>query len=215
MNKRNEAWNNRETCFMLAYCILFYILGVLLLYFKVLFGLGLIFVATLFFIPALIEAKKKAIGYFKKRRIEKLRKNRETIIVGGTPQKHHKKKRQHEYVIYPTIDDSISRGKAMRELGLFYEKKQKKVSFVEIAEPTKSSTPNRTYSQLNELFEALNYHKRIRIAHHANIGSGHHGGSIRKMVEAEAKRRRVSISVRAKGKDIIIELTRENKRKII
>ena len=213
MTRRKEEWGNRETCFMLACCVLFYIFGILLLYFKVLFGLGLIFVATLFFIPALIEAKKKAIGYFKERRIEKLRKTRETIIVGGTPQKHHKKKRQHEYVIYPTIDDSISKGKAMRELGLFYEKKQKKVSFVEIAEPTKSSTPNRTYSQLNELFEALNYHKRIRIKHDANIGSGHHGGSIRKMVEAEAKRRGLSnVSVKQKGKDIIISMSKSTER---
>jgi len=94
----------------------------------------------------------------------------------------------------------------MRELGLFYEKKEKKVSFArKIIEPVKSSTPNRTYSQLNELFEALTYRKRIRIAHHANIGSGHHGGSIRKMVKAEAKRRKINITVRMKGKDLIIE----------
>ena len=205
MNKRKEEWNNRETCFMLAYCIFFYALGIILLYFKVLFGLGLIFVATLFFIPALGEAIKKVRGYLKERRAEKLRRTRETVIVGGTPQKHHKKKRQHEYVIYPIIDDSISRGKAMRELGLFYEKKQKKDTVTEITEPTKTSNPNRTYSQLNELFEALTYRKRIRIAHHANIGSGHHGNSIRKMVEAEAKRRGVNITVRMKGKDLIIE----------
>ena len=105
------------------------------------------------------------------------------------------------------IDDSISKGTVMRELGLFYEKKQKNISFLEkeITEPTKVSNPNRTYSQLNKLFEALTYRKRIRIAHNANIGSGHHGSSIRKMVKTEAKRRGVNITVRMKGKDIIIE----------
>ena len=206
MTRREEEWCNREICTMLILCIFLYALGVVLLYFKVLFGLGLVFVSTLFFIPALGEAKKKLKGYLKERRAKKLRKARETIIVGGTPQKYHKKKRQQGYVIYPTIDDSVSKGKAMRELGLFYEKKQKKVSFTEkVIEHTKSSTPNRTYTQLNELFEALKYHKRIRIAHDANIGSGHHGGSIKRMVEAEAKRRGVPISVRMKGEDIIIE----------
>ena len=197
----------------LVWCILIYIGGVLLLviFQDYLFPLGLFFIATLFIIPTLIEAKKKLTEYAKKRRIEKLRKTRETIIVGGTPQKHHKKKRQQGYVIYPTIDDSVSKGKVMRELGLFYEKKQKKVPITAIAKPTKPSTPGRTYRQLNELFDALNYHKRIRITHHANIGPGHHGGSIKRMVEAEAKRRGVSISVRVKGKDIIIEAHGKNK----
>ena len=205
MNKRNEEWNTRETCFMLVQCIFLYALGVLLLCFKVLFGLGLILVATLFFIPSLTEANKKVRGYLKKRRAEKLRQIRETVIVGGTPQKHHKKKKQREPIKCPTSDDFVSKGKAMRELGLFYGKKQKKDTVTEITEPTKTSNPNRTYSQLNELFDALNYRKRIRIAHDANIGSGHHGSSIKKMAEAEAKRRGIDISVRMKGKDIIIE----------
>ena len=206
MNKRKEEWNNRETCFMLAYCIFIYALGIILLYFKILFGLALILVATMFFIPALIESNKKIRGYLKKRKAEKLRRTRETIIVGGTPQKHHKKKKKHESVKCPVINDFISKGEVMQELGLFYEKKQKKASIAEkIIEPIKPSNPNRTYSQLNELFEALTYRKRIRIAHHANIGSGHHGNSIRKMVEAEAKRREVNITVRTKGKDLIIE----------
>ena len=205
-NKRKEEWNNRETCFMLAYCVFIYALGVLLLiYFKVLFGLGLILVATMFFIPALIEANKKIRGYLKERRAEKLRQIRETVIVGGTPQKHHKKKKQQEPNKYPAINDFVSKGGVMQELGLFYEKKQKKDTITEITEPIKTSNPNRTYNQLNELFEALTYRKRIRIAHHANIGSGHHGSSIRKMVEAEAKRRGLNITVRMKGKDLIIE----------
>lgn len=205
MNKRKEEWNNRETCFMLTCCIFLYVLGIILLYFKVLFGLGLILVATLFFIPSLTEANKKVKRYLKERRAEKLRRIRETVIVGGTPQKHHKKKKKRELVKCPVINDFVSKGKVMRELGLFYEKKQKKDTVTEITELTKTSNPNRTYSQLNELFEALTYRKRIRIAHHANIGSGHHGNSIRKMVEAEAKRRGVNITVRMKGKDIIIE----------
>ena len=205
MSKRNEAWNNRETYFMITYCIFLYALGIVLLYFKVLFGLGVIFVATLFFIPSLTEANKKVRRYLKERRAEKLRRTRETVIVGGTPQKHHKKKKQREPVKCPAINDFISKGKVMRELGLFYEKKQKKDTVTETTEPTKTPNPNRTYSQLNELFEALTYRKRIRIAHHANIGSGHHGSSIRKMVEAEAKRRGIDISVRMKGKDVIIE----------
>ena len=205
MTRRKEEWNNRETCFILAYCIFFYVLGIILLYFKVLFGLGLIFVATLFFIPSLTEANKKVKGYLKERRAEKFRRTRETVIVGGTPQKHHKKKKKREPVKCPAINDFISKGSVMRELGLFYEKKQKKGTVTEITELTKTSNPNRTYSQLNKLFEALTYRKRIRIAHHANIGSGHHGNSIRKMVEAEAKRRGVNITVRMKGKDLIIE----------
>ena len=205
MNKRKEEWNNRETCFMLAYCIFFYALGIILLYFKVLFGLGLVFVATLFFIPSLTEANKKIRGYLKERRTEKLRRTRETVIVGGTPQKHHKKKKQQEPNKYPVINDFISKGSVMRELGLFYEKKQKKDIVTETIEYEKSTNPNRTYSQLNELFEALTYRKRIRIAHHANIGSGHHGNSIKKMAKAEAKRRGVNITVRMKGKDLIIE----------
>lgn len=208
MNKRNEEWSTRETCFMLVQCIFLYAFGILLLYFKVLLGLGLVFVATMFFIPTLSEAKKKLAEHAKKRRIKKVRRTRETVIVGGTPQKHHKKKKKREPTKYPTINDSVSKGSMMRELGLFYKKKPflKKKSFIkEIAELTKTSNPNRTYSQLNELFEALTYRKRIRIAHHANIGSGHHGNSIRKMVEAEAKRRGVNITVRTKGKDLIIE----------
>ena len=179
-----------------------------MLYFKVLFGLGLVFVSTLFFIPTLGEANKKIRGYLKERRIEKVRRTRETVIVGGTPQKHHKKKKQREPVECPVINDSISKGSMMRELGLFYEKKpflKKKSSIKEIAELTKTSNPNRTYSQLNELFDALNYRKRIRIKHDANIGSGHHGSSIKKMVEAEAKRRGIDISVRMKGKGLIIK----------
>ena len=190
---------------MLAYCIFFYALGIILLYFKVLFGLGLVFVATLFFIPSLTEANKKIRGYLKERRTEKLRRTRETVIVGGTPQKHHKKKKQQEPNKYPVINDFISKGSVMRELGLFYEKKQKKDIVTETIEYEKSTNPNRTYSQLNELFEALTYRKRIRIAHHANIGSGHHGNSIKKMAKAEAKRRGVNITVRMKGKDLIIE----------
>ena len=208
MTKRNEEWSNRETCFMLAYCIFFYIVGSLLLYLKVLFGLGLIIVSTLFFIPSLIDAKKKTKRYLKERRIEKLRRTRGTIIVGGTPQKYHKKKKQHEAVKCPAIDDSMSKGRAMQELELFYKKNsssQKERFTKETTEQTKASNPNRTYRQLNKLFESLAYHKKIRIAYHANIGSGHHGGSIRKMVEAEAKRRGVNITVSMKGKDIIIE----------
>jgi len=211
--RRNEEWTKHEICFMLAYCVLVYILGVLLLYYSVLFGLGLVFVATLFFIPALSEAKKKLAEYAKTRRIEKLRKTRELIIVGGTPQKHHKKKQRHELAVeYPTIDDFVSKGKLMRELGLSYEKKKQKqkVSFTETTvEHTKSPIPGRTYRQLNGLFDALDYYKRIRITHDACIGSGHHGGSIKRMVEAEAKRREVSLSVRMKGKDIIIEKCKE------
>lgn len=205
MTRRKEEWNNTETSFMLAYCVFLYVLGIILLYFKVLFGLGLIFVATLVFIPGLTETKKKVKRYLKERRAEKLRRIRETVIVGGTPQKHHKKKKKHEPVKCPAINDFISKGTMMRELGLFYGKKQKKDTITEIAEPTKTFNPNRTYSQLNELFEALTYRKRIRIAHHANIGSGHHGSSIRKMVETEAKRRGINITVRMKGKDLIIE----------
>lgn len=193
---------------MLAYCILLYALGTLLLYFKSLFGLGLVFVSTLFFVPTLGEAKKKLAEYTKKRRIKKLRRTRETVIVGGAPQKHHKKKKQQlELVTYPTTDDSVSKGRAMRELGLFYEKKKPKNFEEKFVEPTKVS--GRTHTQLNELFNALAYRKRIRIAHDANIGAGHHGGSIRKMAEAEAKRRGVHISIRMKGKDAII--TTQNK----
>ena len=207
MSKRKEEWSKREIIFMLTYCVLFYVLGVILLYFKELFGLGFIFVTTMFFIPVLTEAEKKVGDYLKERRKEKLRRNRETVVVGGTPQKRHKKKRHRGYVICPSIDDFVSKGKAMRELGLFYEKKRKKVFVIEkeIVEPAESSTPNRTYNQLNELFDALDYRKRIRIAHHANIGAGHHGGSIRKMVETEAKRRGVNSTVIMKGRDIIIE----------
>ena len=208
MTKRNsEEWNNRETCFMLTYCTLCFISGVILfLHFDVLIGLGVILIATIFLTPSLIEAKKKVGNYLKERRAEKLRRTRETFIVGGTPQKHHKKKKQREPTKCPVIDDFISKGKAMRELGLFYEKKEKKVSFTKIADlQIKPSTPSRTYRQLNGLFDALNYRKRIRIAHQANICSGHHGDSIRKMVETEAKRRGVSISVRMKGGDLIIE----------
>lgn len=210
MTRKKEEWSNGEVCFVSAYCVSLYIVGaILLLYFKVLFGLGFIIAATIFFIPALIEAKKKVAGYTKKRRIERLRKTRETIIVGGTPQKHHKKKKNQQQdhpINYPIIDDFVSKGKAMHELGLFYEKKKKKVSSLKIVEPVKSSSVSgRTYRQLNKLFDALNDHKRIRIAHHANIGSGHHGGSIKKMVKAEAKRRGVYISVRTKGRDVIIE----------
>jgi len=205
--RRNEEWTKHETCFMLAYCVLFYILGVLLLYWGVLLGLGFIIVASLVFIPSLSEAKKKLAEYVKTRRMEKLRKTREVIIVGGTPQKHHKKKQKHELVVeYPTIDDSVSKGKVMRELGLSYEKKKQKVSFTETTPKHTKSVPGRTYRQLNDLFDALDYYKRIRITHAARIGSaGHHGSSIKKMVEAEAKRREVSLSVRMKGKDIIIE----------
>ena len=208
MIRRNEEWSNHETCFMLAYCIFFYILGLLLLHFKVLFGLVFIIVTSLFFIPALTEAKKKLRRYAKERRTKKFRRTRETIIVGGTPQKHHKKKKLRKSVKCPAIDDFVSKGRAMRELGLFYAGGREKVSVVEkeVAKSIKSTTtPNRTYTQLNELFDALTYRKRIRIAHHANIGSGHHGGSIKKMVEAEAKRRGVNITVRMKGKDLIIE----------
>ena len=205
MTRNKEEWGNREISFMLTYCIFFYILGSLLLYFKVLFGFGLIIVSTLFFIPSLIEAKKKVRRYLKERRIEKLRRTRETVVVGGTPQKYHKKKKQHEVVKCPVIDDFISKGSVMRELGLFYEKKQKNTFAEKVIEPVKASNPNRTYRQLNKLFESLAYHKKIRIAHHANIGSGHHGGSIRKMVKAEAKRRGINITVSMKGKDIIIE----------
>lgn len=90
MTKRKEEENNTELCIMLAYCIFFYVLGTLLLYFKVLFGLGLILVATLFFIPSLTEANKKIKRYLKEQRGEKLRRTRETVIIGGIPQKHHK-----------------------------------------------------------------------------------------------------------------------------
>ena len=129
MTRRNEKWGMCEICFLLTYCIFLYALGVLLLCFKVLLGFGLVFVSTLFFIPTLIEAKKKLAEYTKKRRIEKLRRNREAVIVGGTPQKHHKKKKQREPIQHLVIDDQVSKGKAMRELGLFYEKKTKNVSF--------------------------------------------------------------------------------------
>ncbi len=191
---------------MLTYCILCFISGVILLfYFDVLIGLGVVLISAIFLIPSLIEAKKKVGNYLKERRAEKLRRIRETFIVGGTPQKHHKKKKQREHVKCPTIDDFISKGTAMRELGLFYEKKSKKVTIMKMREQIKPSAPSRTYRQLNGLFDALNYRKRIRIAHQANIGSGHHGDSIRKMVETEAKRRGVSISVRMKGGDLIIE----------
>ena len=90
MTRRNEEWSNSETCFMLIGCALLYILGLLLFYFKVLFGFGFVIAASLFFIPALTEAKKKVRRYLKERRTEKLRRTRETVIVGGTPQKHHK-----------------------------------------------------------------------------------------------------------------------------
>ena len=210
MTKREVEWSNREIYIMFIWCIFFYALGVLLLYFKVLSGLGLVFVSTLFIIPTLIEARKKIRRYLKNRRIDKLRKTRETFIVGGEPQEHHKKKKQPDVFDYPWFDDETSKGKMMEELGLFYKKRTKKVPFTEtnIAEHTKSTTPNRTYSQLNALFNALNRRKKIRIAHDANIGSGHHGGSIKRMVEAEAKRRGIDISVRMKGKDIIIERER-------
>lgn len=204
--RKSEEWNNREIWFMLTYCILCFISGVILLfYFDVLIGLGVVLISAIFLIPSLIEAKKKVGNYLKERRAEKLRRIRETFIVGGTPQKHHKKKKQREHVKCPTIDDFISKGTAMRELGLFYEKKSKKVTIMKMREQIKPSAPSRTYRQLNGLFDALNYRKRIRIAHQANIGSGHHGDSIRKMVETEAKRRGVSISVRMKGGDLIIE----------
>lgn len=205
--RKSEEWNNRETCFMLTYCILCFISGIILLiYFDVLIGLGVILISAIFLIPSLIEAKKKVGSYLKERRAGKLRQIRETFIVGGTPQKHHKKKKQRQPAKCPVINDFISKGTAMRELGLFYEKKSKKVTFAKIAElQIKSSAQSRAYRQLNELFDALKYRKRIRIAHQANIGSGHHGDSIRKMVETEAKRRGVSISVRMKGEDIIIE----------
>ena len=215
MTKRNEEESNSEIYIMVIYCIFLYAVGVALLYFKALFGLGFILVSTLFFVPTLIEARKKIRGYLKKRRIEKLRKNRETVVVGGTPQEHHhKKKRQPDVFDYPGINGATSKGKMMEELGLWYDKPAKRFSFEEkeTIEPTKSSTPGRTYRQLNELFDALNYRKRIRIAHDANIGSGHHGNSIRKMVETEAKRRGVYITVIEKGKDIIIEMKRSKKR---
>ena len=59
MTKRNEERNNSTVCIMLAYCIFLYALGIVLLYFKMLLGLGLIFISTLFFVPTLGEARKK------------------------------------------------------------------------------------------------------------------------------------------------------------
>ena len=200
---------------MFIYCIIFYAVGILLLYFKVLFGFGFVLVSTIFFIPALIEARKKIRIYRKKRRTEKLRRTQETVIVGGIPQEHHKKKKlQPDVFDYPGINGATSKGKMMEELGLWYDKHAKRFSFEEKKEeePTRSGTIGRGYRQLNELFNALNYRKRIRIAHDANIGSGHHGDSIKRMVETEAKRRGLYITVIEKGKDIIIETKRSNKR---
>ena len=215
MTKKEEEWTVHDIVVICALCCLCYGAGIVLLYIKSLLGLGLIIIPTLFIIPALIEAKKKLKNYLKERRRIKRLLDSEQIIIGGTPQKHHKKKKREPDVFdYPSINDETSKGKLMEELGLFYEKRTKKASFTEtdIEEHTKSTTPNRTYSQLNELFDALNHRKRIRIAHDANIGSGHHGGSIKRMVEAEAKRRGVSISTRMKGKDIVIEMERSPKR---
>ena len=205
--RKSQEWSNHEIRFMVSYSIMCFISGViLLLYFDALIGLGVVLISAIFLVPTLIEAKKKVENYLKERKVEKLRRTRETFIVGGTPQKHHKKKKQREPAKCPVIDDFVSKGKVMQELGLFYEKRGKKVTDTKIAElPIKPSAQSRAYRQLNELFDALKCRKRIRIAHQANIGSGHHGDSIRKMVETEAKRRGVSISVRMKGGDLIIE----------
>jgi len=220
MTKRDEEWSNSEICIMFAYCVFFYIVGVFLLYFKVLYGLGFVFVSTLLFVPTLIEARKKIRRYWKKVRMEKLRKNQETVIIGGIPQDHHhKKKKKSDIFDYyvPIIDDNTSKGKMMKELGLWYEKSKKTISFEE-KEPvntTKSPIPGRTYRQLSKLFDALNHYKRIRIAHQANIGAGHHGDSIKKMLKAEAKRRGLDITVTEKGKDVIISMPKRSEKRVV
>lgn len=216
MVKKEEGWTNRDTCTFMVMCVLFYAAGLYcLLYLKSLFGIGFILVSSLISIPTAIELYRKSIEYAENRRREKLRNNRKTIVVGGVVQgeRVHKHKRQTDISDYPLINDETSKGELMRELGLWYEKARGSISFEErkSVEPTRSPTPTlgRTYRQLNELFDALNYHKRIRIAHNANLSSNHHGSSIKKMLEVEAKRRGVEVLLKQKGNDLIISKRKE------
>lgn len=202
--KDKDEWSVGGVVILLAWCIVFYVLGFIILFlFQFwLFSIAFFLVPTIIIIPVLIEAKKKIGKYVK--RVKKNRKKTVTVVVGGIPS-GHKRKHKQEITSFPVINDEVTKGKLMQELGLWYEKSKKTFSFEEKNTEPKSSIPGRTYRQLNELFEVLKYRKRIRIARHANIGSDHHGSTIRKMLETEAKRRGVCLSIKMKGKDMIIE----------
>lgn len=214
MTKRNEEWSTREICFVFTYCIPFYALGVLLLYFKVLFGFSFILVSTLFFIPALIEARKKIRRYLKKRRTDKLRKNQKTVIVGGTPQEHHKKKKREPDVFdyyVPVIDDVTSKGKMMEELGLWYEKPVKRFSFEEKEEEVVTPQNRERANKLDAIFEYLEAFGKVRFSYQSHVGDLR-GKSIGRFVKTEAKRRGLDVTVKDKGKDVIITMERSPKR---
>lgn len=215
MTKRNEEWGTREICIVLAYCTFFYAVGVLLLYFKELLGFGFIFIPTLFFIPALIEARKKIRGYLKKRRIENLKKSQETVVIGGIPQKHHKKKKQPDVFDYPTINDETSKGKLMEELGLWYDKPAKRSSFEEKEEDAVTPQKHERTNKLDAIFDYLEMFGKIRFSYQSHVGNLR-GADISKSVLREAKRRGLSnVTVKQKGKDVIISMAKRSGKRVI
>lgn len=201
---------------MFICCIFLYGVGVLLLYFKVLLGLGFVFIPTLFFIPTLIEARKKIRIYLKKRRTEKLRKNRETVVIGGIAQEHHhKKKKQPDVFGYPIIDDETSKGKLMQELGLWYDKPAKRSSFGEKEERVATLQKHERTNKLDAVFDYLKMFGKIRFSYQSHVGNLR-GADISKSVLREAKRRGLSnVTVKQKGKDAIISMRERSGKEVV
>ena len=212
MAKKEEEWTVHDIVIISVIGCLSYGAGIVLLYFKSLLGIGLIFVPTLFIIPALIEARAKIKRYLKeKRRIKRLL-NSNPVIVGGVAQGHHKRKKQQpETFDCPVINDEASKGKLMRELGLWYEKPAKSSSFeekkVDVVTPQKHERMNK----LNAIFDYLETFGRIRFSYQAHVGNLR-GADIGKSVKTEAKRRGLDVTVKDKGKDVIITMKRSEKR---
>ena len=216
MTKKEEEWTVHDIVVISAMCCLCYGTGIVLLYIKSLLGLGLIIIPTLFIIPALIDAKKKLKNYLKERRRIKRLLDSEQIIIGGAPQKHHKKKKWQPAVFdYPIIiDDETSKGKMMQELGLWYEKPAKLVSFEEKKVNTVTSQKHERTNKLGTIFDTLEAYGKIRFSYQAHVGALR-GKDIGRFVKIEAKRRGLDVTVKEKGKDVIISMAKRSGKTVV
>ena len=214
---------NDSVIFELVWCILIYIAGIfsLVIFKAYIFSLALFFVATLFIIPTLIEAKKEYDEFIKryKKRIRKIK----TVIIGGLPSK---KKKHKEITITKEITKGVfshfspekahAKGEVMREFGLFYDNKPQGEKIDEdkkegVKEVEKHSLERMT--KFDVLFSELEAFGKIRFSYQAHVGK-FRGADIGKFVLIEAKRRGLSnVSVKQKGKDIIISMPKSTEKK--
>lgn len=164
--------------------------------------------STCFFLPPVISLCMRFLAYLRARKLSRVK--IDTIVIGGISS--GKKKRRPSTSApeerYHSTGDVVTKGSVMRELGLSYNRvvSPGNPGISEASESVASSGPLVGDSNiLKDFYDELRDKGHIQISHQAHY-KRLRGADIGKRLEHAARRDGLDVSVRNKGKDIVVSL---------